>query len=131
MRVLEIGGGTGAAAREVAARIAPGHVLMIDRSATACAAAERTSADEIAAGVMRVRRTAIEEFELAEGEEPYDLAFACRVGALDGRHPETGALAMRRLAAALRPGSGLYVAGGDALRRREVPGFDPRWAGPR
>src|SRR5687768_18606888 len=88
LRVLEIGCGPGAAAREVARRIGNGQILAIDRSARAIAQAEAASRDEIAAGRLRLRRVAAEDFVLAPGEAPYDLAFAVRVGALDGRYPE-------------------------------------------
>ena len=50
MRVLEIGCGAGAAAREVLSRIGDGSVLAIDRSAKAIAQAMAASARELAAG---------------------------------------------------------------------------------
>jgi SAM-dependent methyltransferase len=86
-RVLEIGCGPGAAARAVAARLVTGHILGIDRSGSAIAQAKAAAADEIAAGRMSVRHLAIEDFVLEAGEEPYDLVFAVRVGALDGSSP--------------------------------------------
>ncbi|MFI0370110.1 SAM-dependent methyltransferase [Actinomadura sp. 1N219] len=120
MRVLEIGCGPGAAARAVAARLDTGHILAIDRSAKAVAQAEATGADEIASGRMSVRQAAIEDFALEPGEAPFDLVFAVRVGALDGRHPEAGREAMRRIAAALAPGGRLLIDGGDPLRELPV-----------
>lgn len=119
MRVLEIGCGPGAAVREIAARIGDGHVLAIDRSATAIGQAVAGCAIEIAAGRLSFRQAAIEDFLLEPGEAPYDLAFAVRVGALDGRHPETGKRAWPRIAAALAPAGRFFVDGGDPLR--EVP----------
>jgi len=116
MRVLEIGCGPGAAAREVARRIGHGHILAIDRSARAIAQARASSQAEIAAGRMSLRQVAAEELELEPGEAPYDLAFAVRVGALDGRHPEAGAKARRRIAAALTKQGRLFIDGGDPLR---------------
>ena len=116
MRVLEIGCGPGAAARAACARIAPGLVVAIDRSARAVALARAACAAEIAAGRLDVRCVAAEDFALAPGEPPFDLAFAFRVGALDGRHPRQGAAARARLAAALAPGARLYIDGGDPLR---------------
>ncbi|MCV9935570.1 class I SAM-dependent methyltransferase [Boseaceae bacterium BT-24-1] len=115
MRVLEIGCGPGAAAREIVRRVGGGHVLAIDRSANAIALARRASQAEIAAGRLSLRQVAAEQFELAPGEPPYDLAFAIRVGALDGRHPEAGKLVRRRIAAALIPGGLLYINRGDRL----------------
>lgn len=44
MRVLEIGGAPGAAARAVAARIGDGHVLVMDRSAKGVALTRRSIA---------------------------------------------------------------------------------------
>ncbi|TDD23587.1 methyltransferase domain-containing protein [Actinomadura sp. KC06] len=120
MRVLEIGCGPGAAARAVAARLDTGHILAIDRSAKAIAQAEAIGVDEIASGRMSVRQAAIEDFALEPGEEPFDLVFAVRVGALDGRHPEAGREAMRRIAAVLAPGGRLFIDGGDPLRELPV-----------
>ncbi len=115
LRVLEIGGAPGAAARAVAHRIAPGHVLVIDRSAKGVALTQRLAAEEVAAGLLSVRQTAVEDFELAAGEAPFDLAFAVRVGALDGRHPEVEVPALQRIAAALAPGGRLFVDGCERL----------------
>ncbi|WP_437736079.1 SAM-dependent methyltransferase [Sorangium sp. So ce1335] len=115
LRVLEIGCGPGVAARAVARRIGEGHVLAIDRSARAVAQAMAGSGAELAAGRLSFRHVAIEDFELAEGERPYDIAFAIRVGALDGRHPEAGRVAMQRIRRALVKGGRLYIDGGDPL----------------
>jgi cyclopropane fatty-acyl-phospholipid synthase-like methyltransferase len=117
LRVLEIGCGPGAAARAVAARLTTGHILAVDRSATAVAQARAACADEIASGRMSVRRAAAEDFVLLAGEEPYDLVFAVRVGALDGRHPEAGRRALARIAAAARPGARLFVDGAEVPLR--------------
>ena len=65
---------------------------------------------------LSFRVVAVEDFELEAGEEPFDLAFAVRVGALDGRHPELEALARRRIADALTPHGRLFIDGGDPLR---------------
>jgi cyclopropane fatty-acyl-phospholipid synthase-like methyltransferase len=120
-RVLEIGCGPGAAARAVAARLATGHVLAIDRSPTAIAQAGAGSAAEIAAGRMRVRCVAAEDLDLEADEEPYDVVFAIRVGALDGRHPEAGARALRRIAEVATRDARLFVDGGDPLREIPIP----------
>ena len=120
IRVLEIGGAPGAAARAVAERIGDGHVLVIDRSPKGVAQVERVAAREIAGGRISVRCVSAEEFELAPGEVAYDLAFAVRVGALDGRHPRAGEQARRRIRAALVPGGKLLVDGGNPLREVEL-----------
>ncbi|TNM39457.1 methyltransferase domain-containing protein [Nocardioides albidus] len=123
MRVLEIGGAPGAAAREVVRRVgARGHVLVVDRSVRGVALTERAAEDEIRLGVLSVRCAAIEDFELLPGEAPYDLAFAVRVGALDGRHPKAGTRALPRIAAALTPRGRLLVDGGDPLREVDLTG---------
>ncbi|MEV5550332.1 class I SAM-dependent methyltransferase [Streptomyces sp. NPDC052309] len=120
-RVLEIGCGPGAAARAVAARLTAGHILAIDRSSRAIAQAEAGSAREIASGRMSVRCVAAEDFVQEPGEEPFDIVFAVRVGALDGRHPEAGRRALERIAAALAPGGRLFVDGGRPLREVPLP----------
>jgi trans-aconitate methyltransferase len=120
-RVLEIGCGPGAAARAVAARLTTGHVLAIDRSAAAITQAEAASMDEIRSGRMSLRRVAAEEFVLQTGEEPFDLVFAVRVGALDGRHPQAGQQVLRRIAMATTADARLFIDGGDPLRELSIP----------
>jgi cyclopropane fatty-acyl-phospholipid synthase-like methyltransferase len=120
-RVLEIGCGPGAAARAVAARLTTGHILAIDRSPSAIAQAEVAAVDEITSGRMSVRRVAAEDFALRAGEEPYDIVFAVRVGALDGRHPEVGQRVLRRIATATTADARLFIDGGDPLRELPIP----------
>ena len=117
-RVLELGCGPGAAARAVADRLVTGHVLAVDRSAAAVAQAVRAAAG---GSRLRVRHTAAEDLELEPGEAPYDLVFAFRVGALDGRHPALGARVLERLTAVTTPDARLYVDGGDPLREVPLP----------
>lgn len=121
LRVLEIGGAPGAAAKAVAARIGAGHILVIDRSAKGVAQIERNAAAEIRAGRLSVRQVAAEDFELLPGEAPYDVAFACRVGAFDGRHPAAGAIARQRVAAGLTAEGHLFIDGGNPLRKVDLP----------
>jgi SAM-dependent methyltransferase len=121
LRVLEIGCGPGAAARAVAARLTAGYVLAIDRSAAAVAQVRARSGVLLADGRLRVRQVAAEDFVLEPGEGPFDLVFAVRVGALDGRHPDAGRPALRRIAAALAPGGRVFVDGGTPLRELRVP----------
>jgi precorrin-6B methylase 2 len=125
LRVIEIGCGPGAAAREVARRVGPdGHVLAVDRSARAIAQLVTSASDLIAAGRLSVRTAACEDLVLAPDDARYDLAFAVRVGALDGRHPIAGERALARLAEALRLGGRLLVDGGDPLRELTLPETD-------
>jgi SAM-dependent methyltransferase len=122
LRVIEIGCGPGAAAREVARRVGPdGHVLAVDRSAKAIDQLLASAGDLVAAGLLSGRVVACEDLVLSSGERPYDLAFAVRVGALDGRHPAAGERAKARLAGALVPGGRLFVDGGDPLREIALP----------
>lgn len=115
IRILEIGCGTGVAAREIARRIGNGHILGIDRSAKAIQHAEKSAGEEIAAGRAAFRRVAVEDFTLDPGEAPYDVAFAVRVGALDGRHPGLGQIALPRIAKALTEDGKLFIDGGTPL----------------
>jgi cyclopropane fatty-acyl-phospholipid synthase-like methyltransferase len=119
-RVLEIGCGPGAAARAVAGRLETGHILAIDRSAKAVALARARSVDEIASGRMSIRHIAAESLVLTPEDLPFDLVFAVRVGALDGRHPDAGKQVRARLKAALAPGGQVFVDGGHPLRKLDV-----------
>lgn len=120
-RVLEIGCGPGAAARAVAARLTGGHILAIDRSASAIAQTTAAAADLIASGRMSVRHVAAEDLALAPGEEPYDLVYAVRVGALDGRHPSAGERALRGIAGVSTEDARLFIDGGDPVRELAIP----------
>ncbi|WP_447728491.1 SAM-dependent methyltransferase [Sphingomonas koreensis] len=120
MHVLEIGCGPGVAAREICRRIGHGRVIAIDRSATAIRIAAKASRAECEAGLLELRQIAIEDFVLADDEPRFDLAFAQRVGALDGRHPEAETLALKRLKGALKPDGLLYIEGFDPVRASEI-----------
>lgn len=120
MRALEIACGPGAAVRAVAARIGEGHVLAIDRSERAVALARAGLGPELASGRLSLRCVAAEDFVLAPGEAPFDLAFAFRVGALDGRHPAAERAARARIAAALAPAGRLFIDGGMPLREIDL-----------
>ena len=120
LRILEIGCGTGAAARAIVTRIGVGQVLGIDRSAKAVAQAMAGSRAELASGRLEFRQAAIEDFELEKGERRYDLAVAIRVGALDGRHPDAGRIAVERLRRVLVKGGRVYIDGGNPLRELDL-----------
>jgi SAM-dependent methyltransferase len=119
MRVLEIGCGSGVAAREIANRIPNVPILAIDRSRLAIDLATKKSKEEIGSGRLLFRQVAIENFKLEENELPYDLAFGIRVGVLDGRHPEAGELALARIAKALNADGKLFIDVGKPLA--EIP----------
>lgn len=117
MRVLEIGCGPGAAAREIALRVAPGYVLGIDRSHTAIAQARAACATLLHTSHMGLRCVAIEDFQRGVDEAPFDLALAVRVGVLDGRHPEQQQRALERIRAALTKRGSLWVGDGADLEK--------------
>ncbi|MET1416693.1 methyltransferase domain-containing protein [Roseibium sp. HPY-6] len=120
MRVLEIGCGPGVAAREVARRVGGGFVLGIDRSEKAISTARRLSVEEITSGHLGFRVSAIEAFERGDNEPRFDLCFAMRVGAFDGRHPEIGAQAMVRIKSSLRTGGRFFIDTGDPLKEVDL-----------
>lgn len=116
MRILEIGCGPGVAARQIASRLDNGYVLAIDRSEKAIHQAIEGSQQEINSGRLAFRQVAIENFELINKEKPFDLAFAVRVGALDGRHPELEKKALIKIAKALTKNGKLFIDGGNPLK---------------
>ncbi|WP_028980411.1 class I SAM-dependent methyltransferase [Sporocytophaga myxococcoides] len=116
IRVLEIGCGPGAMAREISGLIGEGHILAIDRSAKAIQQAIVGSDTEIKTGRLSFRHVAIENFELEPEEKLYDIAIAVRVGALDGRHPEIEKQSLLRIAKALTGEGKLFIDGGNPLK---------------
>jgi hypothetical protein len=70
---------------------------------------------------MSLRQVAVEDLVLQADEEPYDIVFAVRVGALDGRHPEAGERALQRIAMATTVGARLFIDGGDPLLELTIP----------
>ena len=116
VRVLEIGCGPGAAAREISRRIGNGHILAIDRSAKAIQQAIAGSQSEIETGRLSYRQVAIENFDLENNEKPFDIAIAVRVGALDGRHPEIERQSLLKIAKALTREGKLFIDGGNPLK---------------
>lgn len=123
MRILEIGCGTGVAAREIANRIKNGYVLAIDRSAKAIDQAKRSSQTEIAQGKLKFIQSKIEMFELNACEKPFDIAFAVRVGALDGRHPEIEKEALKNISKAIKKKGKLFIDGGNPLKEIVLKNF--------
>ena len=116
VRVLEIGCGPGAMAREISRRIGSGHILAIDRSTKAIQQAISSSQEEIETGNLSFRQSAIENFELVPGEDKFDIAVAIRVGALDGRHPEIEKQSLKRIAKILTKKGKLFIDEGNTLR---------------
>ncbi len=120
IRVLEIGCGPGAMAREISKRIGKGHILAIDRSAKAIQQAIASSQTEIETGTLSFRQIAVEKFELEHSEKLFDIALAVRVGALDGRHPEIEKQALLKIAKALTKKGKLFIDGGNPLKEISV-----------
>lgn len=117
LRVIEVGGAPGAAAREVAHRVRPeGRVLVLDRSKAGVQLTRAACATEIAEGLLEVRLGDVETARLEPGETLYDLAFACRVRVLDGRHPAGLRAAVASLRGMLVTGGPILVDTGDPLR---------------
>jgi cyclopropane fatty-acyl-phospholipid synthase-like methyltransferase len=116
IRVLEIGCGPGAMAREISRRIGNGHILAIDRSAKAIQQANTGSQAEIKSGTISFRQVAVENFELDPSEKPFDIAVAVRVGALDGRHPEIEKQSLAKITKALTKDGKLFIDGGTPLK---------------
>ncbi|RYC11837.1 SAM-dependent methyltransferase [Ciceribacter ferrooxidans] len=122
MRILEIGCGPGVLARLIAERLSGAcFILGIDRSAKAVDAARASLAAFTFPNALSFRQASAEEFALGDGEDPFDLAVAIRVGALDGRHPEAGEQALKRIAAALAPHGRLFIDGGKPLKELALP----------
>lgn len=115
-RILEIGCGPGVAAREIVTRFDNVYVLAIDRSAKAIEQAEKASQKEIKAGKLKFLHSPAETFELPQGEQKFDFAFAIRVGALDGRHPEIEKAALSNIFRSLKKNGKLFIDGGTPLK---------------
>lgn len=119
IRVLEIGCGPGAMAREILQRIGNGHILAIDRSARAIEQAMKASKKEVATGQLQFRQAAIENFKLLHGEVPFNIAIAVRVGGFDGRHPEIEKQSLINVAKSLTDNGRFFIDGGNPLK--EIP----------
>lgn len=108
LRILEVGSGTGSAAREICNRFENIYVLAIDRSDKAIEQSIKNSKEEIKSGKLKFQKAKIEEFELRE-EKLFDIAFAIRVGALDGRHPELEKKAKQKIKAVLKKSGKFFI----------------------
>jgi cyclopropane fatty-acyl-phospholipid synthase-like methyltransferase len=116
MLILEIGCGPGVLAREIVKKYVNIYVLAIDRSGKAIQQAINSSRDAIKTGKLECRAVSIEDFELQKDDGQFDLAFAIRVGALDGRHPEIEEQAYRKIRKALGQKGKCFIDGGDPLK---------------
>lgn len=119
LRILEIGCGTGIAAREIVNRFDTIFVLATDRSEKAIQQSIQNSGAEISAGKLQFQKIAIEEFTL-EDHKKFDFAFAIRVGALDGRHPEIEKQALDKIKKSLKSNGKLFIDGGSPLKEIQL-----------
>ena len=121
MRVLEIGCGSGAAARLVSELVAPGLVVAVDRSKKSLEIARRSCEKALGPGRIQFVLCSVEDLHRHSNLDDFDLAFAMRVGVLDGRHPEQMPAALGNIARLLRPSGRLFVDDGSKVRE-----IDPR-----
>lgn len=123
IRVLEIGCGPGAMARDISKLIGNGYLLAIDRSAKAIQQAVKGAQPEIEIGKLSFRQVAVEKFKLEPDEELFDLAIAVRVGALDGRHAELEKQSLLNIANALTKEGRLFIDGGNPLKEIKLDSY--------
>jgi SAM-dependent methyltransferase len=107
--VLEIGCGPGVAVSLVCDRLTGGHVVGIDRSATAIRRATARNGEHLAAGTARLLQTELADLELPAGS--IDVAVAVNVNLFWVRSPTTE----------LRVVGGLLRDGGRLVLCYEVP----------
>ncbi len=115
-RILEIGCGSGVAAREISNRFENIYLLGIDRSIKAIEQSKNSCKSEIQSGKLNFIQSAIEDFKLPETEHLFDIAFAVRVGALDGRHPQLEKRALEKISKCLKKTGKLFIDGGNPLK---------------
>ncbi|MBX9245341.1 class I SAM-dependent methyltransferase [Actinotalea ferrariae] len=75
-RVLEIGPGPGVSLGLLCDRVPDGHVVGVDRSATAVERALARNAEHVAAGRLTIRQGTLAELD---GEDPFDRVLAVNV----------------------------------------------------
>ncbi len=85
-RLLEIGCGRGVAVEFICQQLSDGHILALDRSATAIQAATQRNAHHVAAGLATFEAIPLEDSDL--GEQQFDKVFAINVNLFWTRAPE-------------------------------------------
>ena len=103
-RVLEIGGGPGAAAELVCRRLEHGFLLGLDRSALAIERSTKRNRSQLEAGRLELRLGHLADIEVPDGS--FDVAFCVDVNLF-----WTGSAQreLERLHRALRPGGRLHI----------------------
>ncbi len=123
IRVLEIGCGPGAMAREIAKHVGSGYILAIDRSAKAIQQAIKSSQQELGTGKLSFKQIAVERFVPDSDTELFDIAVAIRVGAFDGRHPEIEKQSLKNIAKYLKNGGRFFIDGGDPIKEIKLDDY--------
>ncbi|WP_020574774.1 class I SAM-dependent methyltransferase [Actinopolymorpha alba] len=103
-RVLEIGCGPGAAAELICPRLTSGHLLAIDRSATAIQRTAERNDQHVDAGRLHVRQCVLDTLD--DAESGFDIAFSINVNLFWVRNPTPELAILRRV---IRPGGLLHV----------------------
>jgi ubiquinone/menaquinone biosynthesis C-methylase UbiE len=106
-RVLEFGGGPGAAACLICPQLGTGTLLEIDRSATAVARIRQRCAEYLSAGRLEVRQVALGELKVPD--ESIDIAFGVNVNLFWTTSAATELAVLHRV---LAPGGQLLIAYG-------------------
>lgn len=91
-------------------------MLAVDRSAKAIEQASKASDLLVVDLRMSFLQCRVEDLILPQGMEPFDLAFAFRVGALDGRYPDLEVRARASIRKALVSKGRLFIDGGSPLK---------------
>ena len=118
-QVLEVGGGPGAAAELICARLTTGRLLEVDRSAMAVERTLQRNAEAVAAGRLSVVQTALADVALQPSS--VDRALTVDVNLFWVGDPAVELTVLRR---GLRPGGVLlvaYGAGGPTAADRVAP----------
>jgi cyclopropane fatty-acyl-phospholipid synthase-like methyltransferase len=118
-RLLEIGGGPGVAASLICERLARGHLLLIDRSATAIERTRRRNPGHVASGRLSFETVDLAEFEPDRAR--FDKVFAVNVNVF-WTTPATEELARIRKALARDGRLFLFYETPSAARARQVAG---------
>jgi SAM-dependent methyltransferase len=121
-RILEIGCGPGVAAGLVAERLTTGHLVAIDRSATAISRATARNTSHIDTGRLTLVNTDLAGYE--HPGPPFDKIFAMNVNVFWTGPADREWAAIDRL---LRPGGGLFLfygygTGDSATTGRDIEG---------
>lgn len=77
----------------------------------------------MATGRLKFRQAAIENFDLENDEQLFDIAFSDRVGALDGRYPNIEQQVLAKIAKTLTKQGKLFVDDGHPLKEMSLKAY--------